>query len=281
MRYLLIGIALQVLCIACAEGQNLQVCKRAPLPAARVIVGELETFDCDPPGKASGWDTVVPVDGTVACETPRLDAAGSVLQYVLCGLTTSNTCPATFDGSPNAVVLRTPQSCDQHSTPGFHQQCKNASWPAKESVVVGATQDPKCGHANAGETNSWVLRDISESLVEEPVLACTTASGDPIGHHLSWYEVIVRRFNSSFCDGYASISELRALNAVVFFRVNSPPKGITLCNGTPLSDPKNAPAGVSGPMAQNLKRLPLYDPLCGGARGDGPNGFKVVGALDK
>src|ERR1700722_13763231 len=149
------------------------ICKGDRVPTDRVIVGEFESSQCDPPDTLNAWDTALPMDGMAVCknQNPIVLADENVLQFVPCELLDSEKCPSNNDQSPNAYRLRTASACQAKNGPQGERiekatklrlVCNAPTHLPWDETVVAQTDSPKCSGPSfvSGAKNAFLVENI-------------------------------------------------------------------------------------------------------------------------
>ena len=171
------------------------VFKKDGVPLDYVATGELHSPQCEngeKPLVMNAWEVDISHDGVVACELPDFeDTMGAkIAALVPCGMVNSSSCMQRIDGLPNAVVLRSPESCAKiRPLPqGFSIHCfpnepKRPAPPphpyGRWGYRVGVVAVPQChvvddsiGTQLVAHPTAWLFRDEADSPQERPDTAC-------------------------------------------------------------------------------------------------------------
>jgi hypothetical protein len=252
MKHQTILLLLTCTCLSVrgAAQDTLGFCKGDKIPNERVIVGEFESPQCDPPDNKNAWDSAEPAEGINVCQsTISPDAGANVLQFVLCEKIDSEKCPLHKDGTTNAFVLRSPKECVQQKVVGDKKLDKAAklrivcatSKPPNDGteVIIGDTDDKGCVGSSyfEGFKNALIQLHVDWS---KPFVVCLDKHGTALNLVTNEYDVILRRFSDKNCPN------LNELNAIVLWKgagyrlgTSDSPEwttmhpGIVFCDGSP------------------------------------------------
>lgn len=271
------------------------VCKKRSIPTDFVPVAEFNSAQCgdgSDPFEMNAWEVERVRDGVVACKLPSQKVMGAAIaSMVECGRVTIEKCAARFDGLPNAIVLKTPNSCanSDRLPSGFEVHCF-AEDPGPSSPVypfgrwgnrVGVVMVPRCGKATR-ELGSKVLPEANAWLYFAPPASSRTAVVCA-----GWSNnIILRRFHSPYC--VARSADLPGVDEgltawVVVGRASEIKRGDSLisCVGKPPSSETRGRGAVEERRSE--QQATRYDSICGGASGRlnafrmtlGPMGWSV------
>lgn len=171
------------------------ICKKDPMPAGWVPVGELASPQCGPSGSPfdmNAWILGRLQPGTIACAAPDYsnDPAPNI-GYIACGTASASNCPSRLDGTQNAVILQPFLACVRDSYKARNDLCAG--------INIG-------GHCFQGASAARKFKQLDQLGELDKWLGWT---GKAIGAESSW--VLGRAYQSqSLADDSAIESKLHA-----------------------------------------------------------------------
>lgn len=274
-----------MLCLRPSMSMADAICKKDAVPLDYVITAELNSPQCDDGAKPlamNAWEVAPARDGIAVCTLPDYKAMGAkVASLVPCGTARSAGCVPRLDGLPNAIVLRSPNSCANttHLPQNFSVHCfpNEPKRPApaprpygRWGYRVGVVSVPQChvvqaalGTDDVPQPNAWLFRDEADSPADRPDSACAGWDSN----------LILRRFYNPYCPSSPGTSgSAEGLTGWIvmgrWIKVEND-LVLTFCAGkkTPVVDRRQARGGTGDgifaqPVAHDI--AVFYDPICGG-----------------
>ena len=259
------------------------ICKTEPVPLDYVVTAEFNSPQCDDgnnPLAVNAWEVEKARDGIAVCRLPDYQSIGArVASLIPCGRTDSAACPSRIDGLPNAIVLRSPNSCAsiRPLPKGFSVHCfpiepeRPAPPPhpyGRWGFRVGVVSVAQCNNVDlilavddVSRPNAWLFRDEATSSKDRPDTVCAGWSDN----------LILRRFFNPYCPAKADTpgAEDGLTGWVVMGQWLELSNGqqVTFCIGRNFPETTSVRSRGGGPpRLPTPDRATHYDPLCGGSQ---------------